>query len=87
MFATGMSFDVAVRESRKLFPTDARPRADAPEGNSRFIVERFSSPSLAQALGSDEFSVIYTRDPRGTITSIVLGLGDDFDALIAQSRN
>jgi len=87
MFATGMSFDAAVRESRKLLPTDARPRADAPEGNSRFIVERFSSPSLAQALGSDEFLVIYTRDPRGTVTSIVLGLGDDFDALIAQSRN
>jgi LPXTG-site transpeptidase (sortase) family protein len=83
-----LSFDAAVRESRKLFPSDTRPAADAPEGNSQFIVERFSSASLAEALGltSGDFSVIYTRDPRGAITSIVLGLGDDFDALIAQSR-
>jgi hypothetical protein len=30
--------------------------------------------------------VIYSRDARGLITSIVLGLGDDFDALLQQSR-
>jgi LPXTG-site transpeptidase (sortase) family protein len=88
VFAPPLSFDAAVRESRKLLPSDTGPRADAPEGNSQFIVERFSSASLAEALGLDsgDFSVIYTREPRGAITSLVLGLGDDFDALIAQSR-
>jgi hypothetical protein len=88
LLTTPLSFDAAVRESRKLFPSDTRPVADAPEGNSQFIVERFSSASLAEALGltSGDFSVVYTRDPRGAITSIILGLGDDFDALIAQSR-
>ena len=83
-----MSLDAAVRESRKLFPEDTGPRADAPEGNNQFVVERFSSATLAEALGltSGDFSVIYTRDARAAISSIVVGLGDDFDALIAQSR-
>jgi hypothetical protein len=81
-----LTFDVAVRDARKFFPRDAQPRAAAPEGNSQFVVERFSSPTLEQALGSGDFSVVYTRDAQGSITSIVLGLGDDYAALIAQSR-
>ena len=81
-----MTFDAAVREARKLFPADTRPRAAAPEGNSQFVVERFTSPTLAQALGTGDFSVVYTRDATGAITSILLGLGDDFQALIQQSR-
>jgi hypothetical protein len=83
---TRMTFDAAVREARKLFPTDTRPRADAPEGNSQFAVERFTSPDLARALGSGDFSVVYTRDQSGAITSILLGLGDDFEALMQQAR-
>jgi LPXTG-site transpeptidase (sortase) family protein len=81
-----MPFDAAIRESRKLFPNDTRPRAAAPEGNPQFVVERFSSATLEQALGTSDFSVIYTRDRAGLITSIVIGLGDDFDALLEQSR-
>jgi LPXTG-site transpeptidase (sortase) family protein len=81
-----MSFDAAVKESRKLFPSDTRPRAAGPEGNPQFIVERFSSPTLADVLGSGDFVVLYTRDPKGAITSIVLGLGDDFDTLLQQAR-
>jgi LPXTG-site transpeptidase (sortase) family protein len=84
--SAGLSFDAAVKESRKLFPTDTQPRAAAPEGNPKFVVERFTSPTLAQALGSGDFSVIYTRDDKGVITSVVLGLGDAFDALIEHSR-
>ena len=43
--------------------------------------------SLALALGDGDFSVVYTRDAQqGAVTGIVLGLGDDFDALIRQSR-
>ncbi|MDQ6673523.1 MAG: sortase [Chloroflexota bacterium] len=88
IFGSGnrMSLDAAVREARKLLPTDTLPRADAPEGNSQFVVERFTSPGLAQALGSGDFSVVYTHDATGAITSILLGLGDDFEALIQQSR-
>jgi hypothetical protein len=82
----GLPFDAAVKESRKLFPTDTRPRAGAPEGNPKFVVERFTSSTLARALGRADFAVIYTRDAKGTISSVVLGLGDDFDALIEQAR-
>lgn len=87
MFASGnrMRFDAAVREARKLLPTDSLPRAAGPEGNSQFVVERFTSPSLAQALGSADFSVVYTRDKTGSITSILVGLGDDFEAVLQQS--
>jgi LPXTG-site transpeptidase (sortase) family protein len=81
-----LTFDAAVKESRKLFPKDTRPRAAVPEGNQKFVVERFASPTLAQALGGGDFVVLYTRDPKGAITSIVLALGDDFDALLEQAR-
>jgi LPXTG-site transpeptidase (sortase) family protein len=84
--SAALPFDAAVKESRKLFPTDTRPRAAAPEGNPNFVVERFTSPTLAQALGTGDFAVIYTRDAKAAITSIVLGLGEDFDALIQQAR-
>ncbi|MCA1648140.1 MAG: sortase, partial [Chloroflexi bacterium] len=84
--ATSLPFDLAVKESRKLFPTDTSPRSAAPEGNPQFVVERFSSPTLAQALGSGDFSVIYVRDPKGSISRIVMGLGDDLDALIEQAQ-
>jgi LPXTG-site transpeptidase (sortase) family protein len=86
ILSAGLNFDAAVRESRKLFPTDTRPRAAAPEGNPTLVVERFTSPSLELALGNADFSVMYTRDARGMITSIILGLGDDIDALMQQAR-
>jgi LPXTG-site transpeptidase (sortase) family protein len=82
-----LTFDVAVKDARKFFPSDAQPRAAAPEGNAQFVVERFSSPSLQLALGNGDFSVVYTRDAQGSITSIVVGLGDDYEALIKQSRS
>jgi LPXTG-site transpeptidase (sortase) family protein len=87
-FSTPLAFEAAVRESRRLFPTDTQPRIDAPEGNGRIVVERFASSTLGQALGagSGDFSVVYSRDPGGAITSLVIGLGDDLDAMIADSR-
>jgi hypothetical protein len=81
-----LTFDQAVRESRRYFPTDTRPRADAPEGNPEFVVERFESASLEAALGIGEFSVVYLKDRQGLITRYVLGLGEDFAALIEQTR-
>jgi hypothetical protein len=85
-FNPPLSFDAAVRESRKLFPLDASPRTSAPEGNPQFVVERFTSPTLSLALGQSDFSVIYTKDTKGAITSLVLGPGDDLDALLTDSK-
>jgi LPXTG-site transpeptidase (sortase) family protein len=89
--STRLTFDAAVRESRKFFPTDASPRTAGPEGNSQFVVERFSSTLLARALELPlgEFSVIYVRDQAqgGAISRIVLGLGDDVDALLEAARH
>jgi hypothetical protein len=83
-----LAFDAAVREARKLFPSDAQPRDNAPEGNAQFVVERFTSPQLAQALSltSGDFSVIYEKNGAGAITGIVLGLGDDLDAIQTDAR-
>lgn len=86
-FGAAMPFDAAVRESRKLFPQDTTPRASAPEGNPKFVVERFTSTSLEQALGAGDFTVIYTRDAKGAITSLTVGLGDDIDALLEQAKH
>ena len=76
------SFDAAVRDSRRFFPSDARPSAVEPEGNDEFVVERFESPTLEVALDSLEFSVVYIRDRQGLISHMILGLGSDVDALI-----
>jgi hypothetical protein len=86
VISPSLSFDAAVREARKLFPKDTTPRAAAPEGNPRFVVERFTSPTLEQALGTADFTVIYPRDDKGAITGIIVGLGDDIDALLQQAR-
>jgi hypothetical protein len=82
-FTSPLAFDAAVREARKLFPTDAQPRAASPEGNAQIVVERFTSLELAKALSRDsgDFSVIYTKNASGGITGIVLGPGDDLDAI------
>jgi hypothetical protein len=82
------TFDKAVSDARKLFPSDTQPRSAGPEGNPQFIVERFTSNTLAQALSlaSGDFSVVYTRDARGAITSIVLAPGDDIDTMLASGR-
>jgi LPXTG-site transpeptidase (sortase) family protein len=90
-----LTFDAAVQQSRRLFPTDARPRDKGPEGNSQFVVERFTSPTLSQALAgygpslnptSGDFTVVYPKNAAGAITGIILGLGDDIDSLLSQAR-
>jgi LPXTG-site transpeptidase (sortase) family protein len=85
---SSMSFEAAVAQARKLFPSDTQPTTGGPEGNPSFIVERFTSNSLAQALSlpSGNFSVIYPKDARGGITSIVLAPGDDLDAILKSAR-
>jgi len=78
-----LALDAAVREARKLFPSDAQPRTAAPEGNAQIVVERFTSLELAKALSLDsgDFSVIYGKNASGAITSIAVGPGDDLDAI------
>jgi LPXTG-site transpeptidase (sortase) family protein len=87
-----LSMDQAVQHSRGLFPKDAQPRAAGPEGNASFVVERFSSAALANALPPDWFSarhgqpgdflVVYARRPDGRVTDILVGIGDDPSALL-----
>jgi LPXTG-site transpeptidase (sortase) family protein len=86
--SSSVSFDAAVSQARKLFPADTQPRSAGPEGNPAFVVERFTSQSLAQALSlpSGDFSVIYSKDARGSISSIVLTPGDDLDAALKLSH-
>ena len=88
LYQTPVSFDAAVAESRKLLPADTQPRAAGPEGNAQFIVERFSSQHLATVLGLDSgnFSIVYTRDAKGAITSLILAPGDDIQAIITEAR-
>ena len=80
-----LSFEAAVHASRRFFPLDTQPRTGGPEGNDQFVVERFSSPSLADAVGDSDFVVVYARDRQGTISRIILGVGDDIDALLDRS--
>ncbi|HYY89753.1 MAG TPA: hypothetical protein VFA49_13220, partial [Chloroflexota bacterium] len=47
---TQMPLDQGMAEARKLFPRDAQPRAGNPEGNDQFVLERFGSQTLAQAI-------------------------------------
>ena len=86
LLSSSLTFDAALREARKLFPTDTQPYTEGPEGNSTIIVERFKSPTLEQAVGYANFTVLYLKDPQGKINSIVLGGGDDIDAILAEAR-
>ena len=85
-------------EARKLLPKDAQPPNPPPEGNERFVVERFTSQSLAQALPADafaankgqpgQFMAVYVRDTQqqARITRIIIGPGNDPQSLIDQGR-
>ena len=82
--------------SRSLLPNDAQPRARGPEGNQRYIVECFTSPVLAATLPAEWFNptdqhgqpgdllVVYARRPDGRIAFLVVGIGDDAEALLSR---
>jgi hypothetical protein len=92
----GQSFalEQAMAEAGKLLPKDAQPPNPPPEGNERFVVERYMSQSLAQALPANvfaagngqpgQFMAVYVRDAQqqARITRIILGPGNDAQALI-----
>ncbi|MGI9148440.1 MAG: sortase [Chloroflexota bacterium] len=89
-----LSFDTAVGLSRALLPNDAQPRASGPEGNPRFVVERFTSPALAATLPTEWFTdrsgqagdllVVYMRRTDARIAAIIVGIGDNADALLSR---
>jgi len=83
--AQPLALEQAQAEAHRLLPRDAQPPTPRPEGNAQFVVERFTSDSLAQALAlpSSDFLVVYARDAQGRITRFVLGPGDDPNAVLA----
>ena len=88
----------AQAEGHKLVPKDAQPPNPPAEGNDQFVVERYTSQALAQALPAQAFTAnkgqpgqflaVYVKDsPQGTrITRIILGPGNDPQALLSQGR-
>ena len=87
------SLDDAMRRSRALIPSDARPRSVTPDGNGRFVVEYFASATLDRVLPPEwfiernaapgEFIVVYARQPDGRVADILVGIGNDPAALLA----
>jgi LPXTG-site transpeptidase (sortase) family protein len=87
-----LSLDEAVRRSRALLPTDARPRSATVDGNQRFVVEYFASLALERTLPPEWFTerhaqpgelvVVYARRADGRITHILVGIGNDPSALL-----
>jgi hypothetical protein len=95
---TTLALDQAMAEAHKLLPKDAQPPNPQPEANQQFVVERYTSQTLAQALPPDvftankgqpgQFLVVYVRDAQqqARITRIIIGPGNDPQALVNQGR-
>jgi hypothetical protein len=84
----------AQSEAHRLLPRDAQPPNASAEGNNQFVLERYTSQTLAQALPPQSFSpgggqpgsflIVYVKDASGNISRWILGPGNDPNALIAQ---
>lgn len=91
---SNLPFEETTRLSRQLMPRDSQPRAERPEGNDRYVVERFTSPTLARALPPEafgganpgDFLVLHLKNPSGAIEMIVVAAGDDIEAAIQRAR-
>jgi hypothetical protein len=89
------TLEQAQAEAHRLLPTDAQPPNPTPEGNAQFVVERYTSQKLAQALPPELFSpgggqpgsflIVYVKDSTGKISRWVMGPGNDPNALVAQA--
>jgi len=92
------TLEQALAEGHKLLPKDAQPPNPQAESNDQFAVERYTSQTLAQALPVQvftankgqpgQFLAVYVKDsaPGGRVTRIILGPGNDPQALINQGR-
>jgi len=93
-----LTLEAAMTQARALLPRDAQPPSAPPEGNAAFVVQRYTSQSLLNALGPEVFEaaqtppgqvlVVFARDPaqNGRVTRIVVGVGNDPAAMIDRSR-
>jgi hypothetical protein len=91
-----LALEQAQAEGHKLLPKDAQPPNAPAEGNDQFVVERYTSQMLAQALPPEAFTankgqpgqflIVYVKDPQGRISRIILGPGSDPNALISLGR-
>ena len=91
------TLEQALAEGHKVLPKDAQLPNPQAEANDQFVVERYTSQTLAQALPAQvftankgqpgQFLVVYVKDaPQGRITRIILGPGNDPQALFNQGR-
>ncbi|MGI9148669.1 MAG: hypothetical protein ACR2IK_19335 [Chloroflexota bacterium] len=93
-----LTLEQATAEAHRLLPRDAQPQNPQQEGNPQFVVERYTSQMLAQALPASvfasnkgqpgQFLVVYVRDAAQStrISRFIIGPGTDPNALAAQAR-
>ena len=86
-----MTLDSGRQVARGLLPNDAQARSAQPEGNESFIVERYHSNTLAQAIPPDvardwggqagDLIVIYQKTPSSPdrIDRAIVAIGDNVD--------
>jgi hypothetical protein len=96
--AAPFTLESAMAEAHKLLPKDAQPPNPQPEGSDQFVVERYTSQLLGQALPANvftanqgqpgQFLVVYVRDPaqQGRVSRFIIGPGTDPQALMNQGR-
>jgi hypothetical protein len=92
------TLEQAMIEAHKLLPRDAQPPNPPQEAGPQYVVERYTSQTLAQALPADAFAankgqpgqflVVYVRDPAQAvrITRFIIGPGTDPNALVTQGN-
>lgn len=89
-----VSLDDAARAGRRLIPRDSQPRGVGPEGNQQFVVERFTSATLASVVGGQsedsasqpgDFAVVYLKTTGGLVNRFAIAPGDDFDSVLARA--
>jgi len=91
-----LTLQQAQQQAHALLPKDAQPPNPTPEGNDQFVVERYTSASLAQALPPESVSagggqpgqlmIVYVKNAQGQITRWIVGPGNDPNALISQGQ-
>jgi hypothetical protein len=86
-----LSLDQARDLARGVLPNDAQRRTAQPEGNQQFVVERYHSNTLAQALPDDltrewggqagDLVVIFLRSASNPdqIDRVIVAIGDNID--------
>jgi hypothetical protein len=93
--ASPFTIESATSEAHRLLPRDAQPPNPPQEGNDQFVVERYTSQLLAQALPAGanggqpgQLMVVYVRDPAqpNRISRFIIGPGNDPQALVNQGR-